>query len=114
MIVRIDKPFDFGVIIAGIEIVPACFFIVVIATVTDGVDVTNKGRGRVGVAVGIRHRQHLAPGVVGIPGHHVAAGIQDGNDIPLQVLSEGIPYPVVADGTDAAVGVVVYKWFSDF
>ena len=28
-------------------------------------------------------------------------------DSTLQVLPEGIPYPVVADGTDAAVGVVV-------
>ena len=27
--------------------------------------------------------------------------------IPLQVLPEGIPYPVVADGTDAAIGIVV-------
>ena len=103
-----------GIVIPGVEIIPACFGVIIIPAVTNGVDVTNEGRGCVGVAVGIRHRQHLAPGVVGIPGHHVAAGIQDGNDIPLQVLPEGVPYPVVADGTDAAVGVVVYKWFSDF
>ena len=102
------------IVIARPQIIPSGFRVVVIPAVTDGVDVTNKGRGRVGVAVGICHRQHLAPGVVGIPRHNITVGIQNGDDIPLQVLPERIPYPVVADGTDAAVGVVVYKWFSDF
>ena len=60
-----------------------------------------------GVAVGIRHREHLAPGVVGIPRHNIGAGIQNGDDVPLQVLPESIPYSVVANGTDAAAGVVV-------
>ena len=60
-----------------------------------------------GVAVPIGDRQDVAPGVVGIPRHHVAVGIQDGNDIPLQVFPEGVPYSVVADRTDAAISIVV-------
>ena len=83
MRIRVDKSFHLRIIIPGVEIIPPCFRIVVVPAVTNRVDIADEGRGRVGVAVGIRHRQHLSPGIVGIPGHHVAAGIQDGDDIPL-------------------------------
>ena len=62
-----------------------------------------------GIAVPVGDGENLAPGIIGIPGHHVAAGIQDGNDIPLQVFPEGVPYSVVADRTDAAISIVVIE-----
>ena len=102
-----DKPFHTGIIVPGIEIIPACLRVVVVAPIPDGVDVGNVGGAGDGVATGVGDGQDVAPGIVGIPGHNIAVGIQNGDDVPLQVLQERIPYPIVADRTDASASIVV-------
>ena len=48
----------------------------------------------------------FTPSVIGILRHHITISIQDCNDIPLEVLPEGIPYAVVADGADASICII--------
>ena len=59
------------------------------------------------IATGVGDGENLAPGIVGIPGYHIAVGVEDCNHVALEVFAEGVPDPVVADGTDASISIVV-------
>ena len=65
--IRIDKPTDFGVIVAGIEPIPAGFGIVEVASITQGVKICYVIRVRAYVvAVAVGYRGNNAPLVVGV------------------------------------------------
>ena len=81
-LIRIDKPSYLGIIIPGIEIIPARLGIVVISTIPDGVDIGNVKRAGDGIATGVGDGEDFTPSVIGILRHHIAIGIQDCNDIP--------------------------------
>ena len=52
-IVGINKPFDFGVIITGVEVIPAGLGIIIIPAIPDGINVADEGGRSVDVAVTI-------------------------------------------------------------
>ncbi len=62
-----------------------------------------------GIAVLVGHCQDFTPRVVGISRHHVSIGIQNRDDIPLQVLPERVPGIVIADRTHRTIRVVVVE-----
>ena len=51
--IRIDKTFDLGIIIPGIEVIPSCFGIIIIPAIPDGINVADEGGRSVDVAVTI-------------------------------------------------------------
>ena len=75
--VRINEPFQLGIIIPGLEVIEAGVVVLVVAPVAEGVHEGDEVRGRgVGnqIAVGIPDRRHLAPGVVLIGGYDLRPG----------------------------------------
>ena len=107
--VGVKEAFDAGIVIAGVEVIPAGLGVVVITAVADGVDVRHVIGVGDGIAVLVGHRKHLTPRVVGIPRHHVSIGIQNRDDIPLQVFPERVPGIVIADRSHRPVRVVVIE-----
>ena len=78
ILVRIDKPTHFGIIVPGVEIIQPGFSIIIIPPIADGV-----GGGQGGaVSSGA---QQLTPGVVGVGHRQTVAGIRDPDYIPLPV-----------------------------
>ena len=90
-IICTNKPANFGVIVAGLEIVHPKFCIVVIAPVPQRVDAGQITSGG----------EELAPGVVGIGGDAGSAAVQDAHDVTLQV-----GQVVVGDGRCGGTGFV--------
>ena len=89
--IRINEPANFGVIVAGFEIVHLKFGVVVIAAVAEGVNVSQITSGG----------EELAPGVVGVGGDGGSAGVEDAGYIALQV-----GQVVVGDGGCGGTGFV--------
>ena len=77
--IRVNKPFYGWIIIPTLEIIESGFRVVVVTTVTDGVDMVQVGGCVIGAV------QRIAPGVVDVIGYGSAAGIYDANDITLQI-----------------------------
>ena len=78
--IRADKPSELRAIVPAIQIVKPRFGIVVIAPIAEGILFAH------GVAAGVGDGA-LAPGVVAVPGNHLArSGSHDGDDIPLHVV----------------------------
>ena len=96
-IVRRDESAPFGAVITGVAVVEAGIVIVVIATITNGVGVGNGGIGSLG-----RNRA-VAPGIVDVLRHHIAAGVVNSHHIALQILQEVVRRAVV---NDAARGIL--------
>jgi len=65
-VVCVDKSSGFGVVVAAIQIVKTGFGIVVIATVTEGVNITYKACVGVDVTACILNRDYSSPGIVNI------------------------------------------------
>ena len=78
-IVGRDESTPFGAVISGVAVVQAGVAVVVIASVTDGVGVGNV------VISGFAGNSAVAPGVVQILGHHIAAGIINRYNITQQI-----------------------------
>ena len=67
MAIRVDKPANAGVIIPALEVIEPGLYVVVVATVAQGVqvcDMAGTGDRRASI---IGNRQELAPGVVAVP-----------------------------------------------
>ena len=97
--VGVDEPAVGKVVVPALEVVEACFAIVVIATVTKGVDVPDEGGIRGLFAVSTMHGI-VAPRAVVVGGDERTGGIQKGNDITLRiedVVVEGRGHSVLRD-----------------
>ena len=78
--VRADKPPEFRVIVAAVQVIQPGFCVVVVPPVAERIFVAHGVAGGVGDGT-------LAPGVVAVLSHDLPrGGPDDGNDIPLQVV----------------------------
>ena len=77
--IGIDESADLGIVVAAVEVVEAGFGIVVVATVTDGVDLGNGTGGGQDFAVRVIHIA-ACQGAIGIQNHHHVA-LQVGHEI---------------------------------
>ena len=82
--VRVDEPADGKVIVPALEVVEARFAVVVIPTVTQGVDVPDEGGIRGLFAVSTMHGI-AAPRAVVVGRDERTGGIQQRNDVTLRV-----------------------------
>ena len=78
ILVRIDKPTRFGVIVPATEIIQPGFNIIIISPIADGV-----GGGQGGIVSS--RAQQLTPGVVGVGHRQTVARVGDPDYIPLPV-----------------------------
>ena len=102
LVIRVDKPSHSRVIITALEVVEACFLVVDVAAVAEGVGLA-EGRGqRAGGG------QYLAPGVIGISHHLIAGSICQTQYITLRVFQVEIFGAAVSHGgwAGAVVGIV--------
>ena len=98
--IRADKPPKLRAIVPAIQIVKPGFGIVIIPPVAEGVLFAHGVAGGVGDGA-------LAPGVVAVPGHHLArSGPDDGDDIPLHVVEIIIQRVAVGEAHPLARAVV--------
>ena len=77
--VCIDESADCGIVISALQVIEACFYIVDLAPVAEGVLGTEGGGHAAGSG------QDLAPGIVGVPDDHSAGGVEKGSYITLCV-----------------------------
>lgn len=94
--IRIDESADVGVVIAGLQIIELGIGIVVITTVAQGVDGSHTSCGG----------ENLAIGVIFVAGNCRAAGIDQADDITLEVENVVINCAVVVQGIGPSVRVV--------
>ena len=98
--IRANKPPELRAIVPAIQIVKPRFGIVVIAPIAEGILFAH------GVAAGIGNGA-LAPGVVAVPGDHLArSGPHDGDDIPLHVVEVIIQRVAIGEAHPLARAVV--------
>ena len=107
----IDEPLHNRVIVPALEIVEAGFCIVIVASVSQGIDIADVGAGGNGGAVAVGDAENLAPGVVGIDGFCVelknTAGIR--SDVQqLHYVTLHICDIVVGGKAAASVGGVIH------
>ena len=108
ILICIDEPLHNRVIVAALQIVPACFGVVVVPTIAQGVNILdiNSRRGRICCG------EDFAPGVVGVLGADGAVGVDELYDIALQVQNVVVGQPAfaavggIAERIGSAVGVV--------
>ena len=100
MVIRANKPPELRVIISAVEIIQPCLGVVIIPPVAEGILFAHGVAGGVGYGA-------FAPGVVAVPGHHLArSGPDDGDDIPLQVVEIIIQRVAVGEAHPLARAVV--------
>ena len=91
-IVGRDKPAPLGAVIPGVAVVETGIIVVVVATVANGVGVSDGGVG------GLTGNGTVTPGIVQILHHQIAVGIVNCLHIALQVPLEVIPVCHAAGG----------------
>lgn len=109
--VGVNEPADGRVIVPALEVVEARFAVVVIAAVTQGIDVPDEGRIRGLFAVSTMHGV-VAPRAVVVGGDERTGGIQKGNDVALRVkdvVVERRGRAVVIDHGERLVAIVIGK-----
>ena len=101
-IIRVDKAADSGVIIPALEIVQACFSVVEVPAVAEGVQLAQRVRHGAGGG------QRIAPRVIGVRHHLCAAGVDQPGHVALRVLQVEVFRAIIGDGhgTDLVVGEV--------
>lgn len=97
-IVRIDKPPHARIIIPTLEIIQICIGIVVIATISKGINRCNSG--------GILRYGTNAPSIVGISRNGLSVLVNDSNNVTLQVLDEIIRGVVIKNTTNTFLIIV--------
>ena len=105
-IISINKPTHLGIIISALEIIQFCFFIVVVGTISERVDVRNMSCGRDVVSICVLDRQHLTPRVVCISRNGYTWTICYRNNVTLKVLIEIVCSAVVFKSAKRSVKVV--------
>ena len=98
--IRIDESSRFGIIVAAVEVVQACFGVVDIAAVAEGVILAQRARHGAGGA------QELTPRIVSICHHLRACGVHNARYIALRVLQVEVLRAVIVhgQGADSVVG----------
>ncbi len=78
--VNIKETTDFGVVVTGVEIIPAGVYIVIVGTITEGVLLTN--------SIGKRacYGKDFTPSVIGIFNNYITISIKDSDYISLNIL----------------------------
>ena len=99
MIIRVDKPSGFGIIVSALEVVQSRFGIIDIPAVAEGVQLTQR------VGHGAGGGQRVAPCVIGIGHHLCAAAVHKTGHITLRVLQIEILRAIVGDGHGAQLVV---------
>ena len=98
--IGIEESTHLGIVISGLEIIQPGLAVIYIGTITQRVGLAEGG----GEAAG--GGQHLSPGVVGILDNDGSAGIQNGNNITLQVCDIVIGNPVACHGGRITIGII--------
>ena len=96
MHIRVDETAGGGVVVAGLEVVESGLFVVVVAAVTQGVDLCQ----------GAGSGQDLAVGIVGVGRHDLLIAIQDGQNIALEVGDIVVGGTVVGQGVGMTALVI--------
>ena len=98
--IRADKPSELRTIVPAVEVIKPGFGVIVIAPVAEGILIAH------GIAAGVGDGA-LAPGVVAVPGDHLArSGPHDGDDIPLHIIEVIIQRVAVGEAHPLARAVV--------
>ena len=102
MIIRIDKPTGFGIIITALEVVQPRLRVIDIPAVAEGVEIAQR------VGHGAGGGQRIAPCVIGVRHHLCAAAVDQSGHVALRVLQIEILRAIVGDGhgADLVVGEV--------
>ena len=105
--IRTEEPADVGVVVSGVQIVPASLYVVVIAPVSERVDVGDVGcvGGHI-VARAIGDLEIPPPSVVHILRDKGTCRVADAHNIPLQVFVVPVFRSVVLHPDDRAGRVV--------
>mgnify|MGYP007076514988 CR=1 FL=1 len=109
--IRIDEPAVRKVVVPALEVVEARFAVVVVAAVTQGVDVPDEAGGSVLLSVCIVHGV-VAPRAVVVGRDERTGGIQKGNDVALRVEDVVVELrclAVLVDHGERLVAVVIDK-----
>ena len=109
--VGVNEPADGRVIVAALEVVKARLTVVIVTTVTQGVDVPDEAGGGVLLSVFIVHGV-VTPRAVVVRRDERTGGIQQGNDIALRiedVVIERRGRAVVIDHGERLVAIVIDK-----
>ena len=109
--VSVNEPADGRVIIAALEVVKARLTVVIVTTVTQGIDVPDEGRIRGLFAVSTMHGV-VAPRAVVVGRHERAVRVQQRNDIALRVEDVVVELRCLAmlvDHGERLVAVVVHE-----
>ena len=102
-----NKATYFGIVVARFEIIKLGFRIIVVTAVTERVQVADEGRRRhFRYVVAIVHFV-VTPRVVIVLRHRSAGGVDDRNDVALQILLVEVRLPLVREAHNA--GMVVHK-----
>ena len=94
-IIRVDKAADSGVIIPALEIVQACFSVVEVPAVAEGVEIAQC------VGHGAGGGQRIAPCVIGVRHHLRAAAVDQLGHVALRVLQVEVLRAIIGDGHGA-------------
>ena len=98
---------DVGIVVSGVEIVPAGLDVEVIAAVAERVDIGDMIRvvGHI-VPAAVRYAYMLTPCVVRVLRHKYSGSVSDAHNVPLQVLVVPVLRSVVLKTYHAAGGIV--------
>ena len=101
--VRGYEPPDVGIVVSGVEVVPAGFDVEVIATVAERVDIGDVGFiVRNIVTAAVRYAYMFSPCVVLVLRHKCSRRVAYTHNVPLQVLAVPVFRPVVLHPDDCA------------
>ena len=83
--IRIYESSNCGVVISALEVIPSSFGVKVVPTVAQGVDVSNMVEASNIVPIAVFDRENTTPGVIFIICNRLTAGIDQTNNIALEV-----------------------------
>ena len=98
--VRIDESTDGGVVVTALQVVEPGIGIIKVATVANGVDVTNA------ISIGNGDGEDVAPGIVLILAEGCAQVANDPDHVTLLIQNIVIPGTVIHTGIGQAAGII--------
>ena len=99
--VCVDESAGFGIVVTAVQVIESGFYVVVVATVTNRVKVTNV------IGSVIIDRKNLAPCIICIACYLQSGGCVDFGNVTLKVLAEVVIGSVVVESDDSAAAVVI-------
>ena len=98
--IRAEEPANVGVVVSGVEVVPARFHVIVVPTIAERV------HGSDGGGQAARHGQHFPPCVVRIAYHFHAVRVHNPQYVALYILMVPVLHAVVLHSYDRPICVV--------